>query len=93
MLEVYDDPEPINVGTTGERTIKEIAEKIASYFNFEGNIVWDIYKPKGQHRKPSDNSKLLELGWKEENYTDFDKALQKTCKWFEDNYPNIRGVK
>ena len=93
LLEAYDDPEPINVGTTGERTIKEIAEKIASYFNFEGNIAWDIYKPKGQHRKPSDNSKLLGLGWKEEDYTDFDKALHKTCHWFEDNYPNVRGVK
>ena len=93
IRKIYEAKQAGEDGTTGERTIKEIAEKIASYFNFEGNIVWDIYKPKGQHRKPSDNSKLLELGWKEENYTDFDKALQKTCKWFEDNYPNIRGVK
>jgi len=93
LLEKYDNPEPINVGTTGERTIKDIASKIANYFDFEGDVVWDTSKPKGQHRKPSDNSRLLELGWKEEDYTDFDKALHKTCKWFEDNYPNIRGVK
>jgi GDP-L-fucose synthase len=93
LLSNYDNIEPINIGTTGEQTISEVANKIASYFDFTNNIIWDTSKPKGQHRKPSDNSKLLQLGWKPEQFTKFDDALQQTCKWFSDQYPNVRGVK
>ena len=92
LLENYDDPEPINVGNTQEYSIKEVAEKIANILGFSGNIIWDTSKPMGQHRKPSDNSKLIKLGWKQENYTDFEKALTETCKWVILNYPNLRGV-
>ena len=47
----------------------------------------------GQYRKPSDNSKLLGLGWKEENFSDFEESLEKMCAWFENKYPNARGIK
>ena len=93
LLEHYDRPDPINVGNTRQVTIKEVAELIADILNFEGNIIWDKTKPQGQLKKPSDNSKLLELGWREQNYTNFKKALTKTCEWVTLNYPNIRGVK
>jgi len=93
LLGHYDEPDPINVGNTNEISIKETAEIICEIMGFEGEIVWDTTKPKGQHRKPSDNSKLLELGWREENYTNFKKALTKTCEWVILNYPNIRGAK
>ena len=92
LLEHYNDPAPINVGNTQEYSIKEIAEMIAGIVGFSGEIVWDTSKPMGQHRKPSDNSKLIELGWKKENYTDLKKALTETYKWVILNYPNLRGV-
>ncbi len=92
LLQEYNDKEPINVGNTNEYTIKEVAETIADIMNFKGEIVWDESKPKGQHRKPSDNSKLLNMGWGSEDYTPFKKALQNTCNWFIENYPNVRGV-
>jgi len=92
LLEHYDGEEPVNVGNTQEISIKEVAKTIADILGFEGNTIWDKTKPMGQHRKPSDNSKLMELGWKEENYTDFKKALANTCGWAVDNYPNIRGA-
>ena len=93
LLDNYNEPSPINVGNTSEISIKEAAEIICEIMDFKGEIIWDITKPKGQHRKPSDNSKLLELGWRKENYTNFKKALTKTCKWFIINYSNIRGMK
>jgi len=93
LLEHYDEPGPINIGNTNEISIKEVAEMIANILNFTGKIVWDISKPKGQLRKPSDNSRLLELGWDWNNYSDFEMALQRTCEWFVANYPNVRGVK
>ena len=92
LLEHYDEPGPINVGNTHEYSIKEVAEMIAEIVGFDGKIVWDTSKPMGQHRKPSDNSKLIELGWKQENYTDLKKDLTETYKWVILNYPNLRGI-
>ena len=92
LLEHYDEEGPINVGNTNEISIKAVAEMIAGILDFKGQIVWDITKPKGQFRKPSDNSKLLELGWREENYTNFNKALTNVCKHVILKYPHLRGV-
>jgi len=93
LIENYDAPDPINVGNTEEISIRKVAEMLAEILNFEGQIVWDPTKPNGQLRKPSDNSSLLELGWRRENYTNFRKALTKTCKWAIMRYPNLRGIK
>jgi GDP-L-fucose synthase len=92
LLDRYDEPEPMNVGNTNEISIKEASEIICEIMDFEGEIVWDTSKPAGQHRKPSDNSKLIKLGWRQEDYTDLKKALTETCEWVILNYPNIRGV-
>ena len=92
LLERYDKIEPINVGNTNEYSIKDIAMTIADILDYQGSIVWDTSKPKGQMRKPSDNSKLLNMGWNEEDYSGFRTSLEKTCQWFLNNYPNVRGV-
>ncbi|MHA1661099.1 MAG: GDP-L-fucose synthase family protein [Promethearchaeota archaeon] len=93
LMEFYNKPEPINVGNTQEISIKEVAVIIADILEFEGEIIWDITKPKGQFRKPSDNSKLLGLGWQEENYTNFKKALTNVCQHVILKYPHLRGIK
>ena len=92
LLEHYDKPVPINVGNTQEYSIKKVAEIVAEIVGFNGEIVWDISRPMGQHRKPSDNSRLIELGWRQENYTNLRKALTETYKWVILNYPNLRGI-
>jgi len=92
LLESYNERDPINVGNVGEISIKQVSEMVAQNLKFEGEILWDISKPPGQHRKPSTNSKLVDLGWAKQQYTPFDEALYSTCRWFEENYPNIRGV-
>ena len=92
LLEHYNDSEPINVGNTGEYSIMEIAQLIAAYIDFDGPIVWDSSKPSGQLRKPSDNSKLLSLGWRPEMYTDFKIALLAATDWFSINHSIARGV-
>ena len=93
LMEKYNDPEPINVGTTGEHTIFEIVKKVSHFLDYNGEVSWDITKPNGQFRKPSCNSKLVSLGWNEKDYTSFDFALKSTCDWFTNNYPNLRGIK
>ncbi len=92
LLENYDEPEPINIGNTEEYSIKQVVEMIAEIFEYDGKIVWRTDMPSGQHRKPSSNQKLLNLGWDKNNYTPLKKGLQETCEWVKMNYPNIRGI-
>ena len=93
ILETYNNENPINIGNTNEYTIKQIAELIASKLQYDGKIIWDISRPSGQFKKPSDNSKLINLGWDKNNYTNINISLTNTCNWFTLNYPNIRGIK
>lgn len=89
----YDSGLPLNIGRGIEYSLKEVAELICEFLDYDFRAIhWDTSQPKGQFRKPSDNSPLLKLGWKEGDYTDFSNALEKTCGWFKANYPNIRGI-
>ncbi len=90
MLNEYEGEYPINVGNSGEYSIRTLAETVKEILEYDGEIVWDTTQPDGQFRKPSDNSKFLEqTNWV---YTDFKESLKKTCSWFLENYPNVRGV-
>jgi len=93
LLENYDEPYPINIGNTEEYSIKEVVEILCRLLDYQGEIVWNTDKPMGQHRKPSNNQKLLDLGWDRNNYTSLEEGLKNTCEWFIMNYPNIRGAR
>lgn len=88
----YDEIEPINIGNTAEYSIKEVVEIICDLLAYDGSIRWRVDFPNGQARKPSDNKKLLNLGWKADQFTCLKTGLKSTCEWFVENYPNVRGV-
>ena len=92
-LEHHNSPEPINIGSTKEYKLKDIISLICKELDYNGDIIYDASKPKGQIRKPTSNAKFIELGWREEMYTPIEIGLKKTCDWFKENYPNVRGVK
>ena len=92
LLDNYDDPEPINIGCTKEYSIKTVVEIICEVLGYNGIVKWNTSMPSGQHRKPSSNQKLLDLGWKKEWYTPLEKGLKKACTWFIINYPKVRGI-
>ena len=92
MLEKYNGVEPRNIGNTNEYSIKDVADKISKILEYKGDITWNLFMPSGQQRKPSSNKKLLSLGWKKNDYTDFDEALKNTCEWYIINYPRVRGI-
>ncbi len=93
LLDKYDGEHPINIGNTMEYSIAHAAKLLASILDYDGEIIWNITCPAGQFRKPSSNKKLLSLGWTEDKYTDFEKALRTVCTWFAQNYENARGIK
>ena len=82
--ELYNGPEPVNIGAGFEITIKKLAEKIAKLTDFEGQIRWDSSKPDGQPRRCLDVSKAKKhFGF--EAKTSFDEGLEATIKWFKAN--------
>ena len=94
VADEYDDPLPLNIGCTEERSIRQVAETLRDALGYSGEIAYDITKPMGQHRKPSSNRRLLELtSWREADYTPFERAIRETSDWFMLQYPNVRGVK
>ena len=64
LMENYNEPGLVNIGTGEDLSIKELAEMIQKITKFEGEIIWDHTKPDGTPRKLMDVSKLHQLGWK-----------------------------
>ncbi|HEX5018515.1 MAG TPA: NAD-dependent epimerase/dehydratase family protein, partial [Actinomycetes bacterium] len=64
LLDHYDDPSPINVGTGEDIEIGELAHLIANVAGYTGRIEFDTSKPDGTPRKLLDVTRLTELGWK-----------------------------
>lgn len=79
--ELYDDLDPVNLGSGFEISIRELAEKIAELTGFKGRISWDTSKPSGQPRRMLDTSRAEGcFGWRAE--TPFDEGLRKTLEWY-----------
>ena len=80
--ERYDSPEPLNVGSGREVTIRELAERIATLTGFGGRIVWDRTKPDGRRRRCLDTSRAeRELGFVAR--TPLEDGLGRTVRWFQ----------
>ena len=80
--EAYDDPEPVNLGSGAEVTIRDLALKIAGVTGFEGRIEFDASKPDGQPRRCLDVTRAREkFGFSAR--TSLDEGLEKTVAWYE----------
>ncbi len=64
LLENYDDPAPINVGTGTDLTIAELADLIADITGYTGEVEWDTSKPDGTPQKLLDATRINQLGWR-----------------------------
>ncbi|MGI5828342.1 MAG: GDP-L-fucose synthase family protein, partial [Patescibacteria group bacterium] len=75
--EKYNKPDPVNIGSSFEISILELAETIREVTGFHGEIIWDSSKPDGQPRRKLDTSKAKEeFGF--ESTTTFKTGLRKT---------------
>jgi len=80
LMNNYEDPEHINIGSSEEISIKKLAEIISDLVGFNGSILWDNSKPNGTPKRKLDNSKLNLLGWK--SSIDLKMGLSETIKYF-----------
>lgn len=88
LLEHYDGPVQVNVGTGEDSTIKDIAEIVAAAVGYEGRVEWDTTKPDGTPRKLLDVSTLRESGWTPR--IGLREGIASTVEWYRTHVDSIR---
>ena len=88
LLEHYDGPEQVNVGTGVDSTIREIAEAVAAAVGFTGETAWDTSKPDGTPQKLLDVSRLAQTGWRAR--IELADGLERTVAWYRDHKDELR---
>jgi len=79
--EKYDSPEPVNLGSGMEISIKDLVELIARLTGFNGRIVWDASKPNGQPRRRLDVDRAEKASGFRAGTT-FEQGLKRTIDWY-----------
>lgn len=88
LLEHYDGPQQVNVGTGSDVTIAEIAAIIARVVGFDGETEWDASKPDGTPQKLLDVSKLADAGWR--STIGIDEGIRSTVEWYREQHGVLR---
>ncbi|MCX6898338.1 MAG: GDP-L-fucose synthase [Verrucomicrobia bacterium] len=84
--ESYNQPDPVNLGSGSEISIRDLTVLIARLARFTGEIRWDPTKPDGQPRRCLDTQKAQKaFGFRAT--TPFETGLRETIAWYEQNRP------
>ena len=80
--ERYGKPDPVNLGSGMEISIRDLATTIAEMTSFSGRFTWDTTKPNGQPRRCLDVSRAeREFGFRAA--TPFEVGLRRTIEWYQ----------
>jgi GDP-L-fucose synthase len=86
--EKFDGPEPVNLGSGHEISIRDLATMIARLTGFTGALTWETDKPNGQPRRALDVSRAKQyFGWQAK--TPFEEGMRRTIEWFHANRASI----
>jgi len=79
--EKYNGPEPVNLGSGFEISIRDLVELIASLTGYKGSLVWDATKPNGQPRRALDVKRARDyFGFQAK--MKFHEGLKNTIEWY-----------
>ena len=79
----YEDPDPVNLGTGQEISIRDLAELLKRLTGFQGNLVFNPDYPDGQPRRQLDVTRArTRFGW--EAQVGFEEGLRRTIAWVEE---------
>ena len=78
----------MNIGSSEEVSILNLAEIIKNVVGFEGVIAFDKTMPNGNNRKLLDSSLINSFGWSPK--IGLNEGLHKTYSWYLKNYDNLR---
>jgi len=86
--ERYDGPEPVNLGSAKEISIRELAELVAELTGYRGTIAWDEDRPNGQPRRSVDATRARELfGF--EARTPLRVGIERTVAWYRSTVSSV----
>ncbi|WP_006245920.1 GDP-L-fucose synthase family protein [Mycolicibacterium tusciae] len=88
LLEHFDSPDHVNVGTGVDHTISEIAGMVAEAVGYTGETHWDSTKPDGTPRKLLDVSAVRDAGWLPK--IGLRDGIASTVAWYRANLDGIR---
>ena len=80
----FNDPLPINLGGSGEITVKRLVQVVCEHMGYSGKVIWDDTKPDGQPRRCLDITRCEKiLNWKAK--TDFITGIRETISWYKNH--------
>lgn len=88
LLEHFDGPNHVNVGTGVDHTIGELAHMVATAVGYSGETLWDATKPDGTPRKLLDVSVLRDAGWLPK--IPLRDGIEATVAWYRKNADTVR---
>ena len=80
LMQNYNEPEIINVGTGEDVTIGELAAIVSATVGYRGSVVFDSTKPDGTPRKLMDVSRLHSQGWN--HRIGLEDGIRSTYDWY-----------
>jgi len=90
--ERYDKPDPVNLGSSSEISIRDLVTLIAKLTGFKGELVWDATKPDGQPRRKLNVERARkEFGF--ESQVTFEEGLKKTIDWYESAQVEVKPAR
>lgn len=79
--EQYNDPDPVNLGSGDEISIRDLTLLIAELTGFSGEVVWDSSQPDGQPRRGLDTTRAQRaFGFRAQ--TSFRDGLKQTIETY-----------
>ncbi|MBM4135088.1 MAG: GDP-L-fucose synthase [Nitrospira sp.] len=80
--ERYNGPDPVNLGSGMEISIKDLIDLIAWLTGYKGEVRWDTARPNGQPRRSLDTGRADKLfGFRVQ--VPFEEGLRRTVAWYE----------
>lgn len=89
LLDRYNGPTQVNVGTGVDHSIAEISTMVARAAGYDGAVEWDTSKPDGTPRKLLDVNLLFGTGWRPS--VDLADGIASTVNWFRTHREAVRG--
>ncbi len=88
LMRRYSGHEHINIGSSSDLTIRELAETVCEIVGYRGSIVLDATKPDGTPRKLMDSGRIMAMGWTPD--IDLPSGIRSTYAFF---LRDVVGVK
>ena len=77
----YSNPDPVNLGTGEEISIRNLITLLCDLMEFKGEVVWETDQPNGQPRRCLDTQRAKErFGFTAE--VGFEQGLKNTIDWY-----------